>query len=617
MRITRRHLLLPLAAPALVLSSCGTTTDTPGSASPNQRDAPGSARAGSAAQLLRDADVSLTPTPCDLAVPETTTCGTADVPSDWSVSDSNTTEVFYALLPAQDGPSEGTVIPFMGGPGESITAVIDRFVPFAESLPDRDTLIVDVRGAGRSDPLTCPAFEKATEFAAGEEQVRQVGECGQQLGARRNDYTTAASVMDIESIRRALDLEPPSVIGFSYGTWMAQVYTHLFPDEVRGAVLDGAFPIDQDAWAEDVPNSFESVLELRCERTAACPDGAQAVAASIQEVAGDLDAQPVDLVDSSQDLTEGVFASILQFALQGEDLAAVVSTVESAASGDYEALAAVASDALRIPSHDMGAFSPALGAAVSCNDYVAPFDLSDDLEERRADYDRRVEQLPADAFGWFSPRGWLESPWEQGDMCLDWPTPDIAAELRAPRDEPGPDVPVLVVNGDLDPPDPARRCEEGDSSLPEQRAGRGAERRARRVPGQRLRGRPRDRLPARADPAHGRRLRRRAGTRVTHPGEIRWWGRPAHPVRVEDRAMAPAPRYEIEIRGRATERILRPVLDDFQISLTGHGTTLLVGEVRDASHLHGLLVHFTSMNVEVVELRRLDAPGVPDPSTQQ
>jgi hypothetical protein len=81
--------------------------------------------------------------------------------------------------------------------------------------------------------------------------------------------------------------------------------------------------------------------------------------------------------------------------------------------------------------------------------------------------------------------------------------------------------------------------------------------------------------------------------------------------------MAPAPRYEIEIRGRATERILRPVLDDFQISLTEHGTTLLVGEVRDASHLHGLLVHFTSMNVEVVELRRLDAPGVPDPSTQQ
>jgi pimeloyl-ACP methyl ester carboxylesterase len=338
----------------------------------------------------------------------------------------------------------------MGGPGESITAVIDKFVPFAASLADRDTLIVDVRGAGRSDALSCAVFEDTVEFAAGDEQVRQVGECGQQLGERRNDYTTAASVMDIEAIRRALELEPPSVIGFSYGTWMAQVYTHLFPDEVRAAVLDGAFPIDQDPWAADVPGSFESVLELRCERTGACPDGAPAVASQIQAVAAALAAQPVDLVDSSQDLTEGVFASILQFALQGEDLAVVIATIEQAAAGDYEALSTVASDALRIPAHDPSTVSPALGAAVSCNDYVAPFDLSDDGAARRADYTQRLEALPGDAFGWFSPKGWLESSWEQGDMCLDWPTPDIAAELRAPRGEDGPDVPVLVVNGDLD-----------------------------------------------------------------------------------------------------------------------------------------------------------------------
>ncbi len=451
MRFTRRNLLLPLAAAALILSACGTTTDTSGSASPTtQRDAPRLTRAESAAQLLSDADVSLTPAPCDLDVPDTTTCGIAEVPSDWSTPGSDTTEVFYALLPAPTGQSDGTVIPFMGGPGESITAVIDKFVPFAASLADRDTLIVDVRGAGRSDALSCAVFENAAEFAAGDEQVRQVGECGQQLEERRNDYTTAASVMDIEAIRRALDLEPPSVIGFSYGTWMAQVYTHLFPNEVQGAVLDGAFPIDQDPWAEDVPNSFESVLELRCERTGACPGGAEAVAASIRKVAADLDAQPVDLADSSQDLTEGVFASILQFALQGEDIATVVTTVESAASGDYEALSAVASDALRVPAQDTSAVSLALNAAVSCNDYVAPFDLADDLDARRADYDRRLEQLPADAFGWFSPQGWLESSWEQGDMCLSWPAPDIAPELRAPRGEDGPDVPVLVVNGDLD-----------------------------------------------------------------------------------------------------------------------------------------------------------------------
>jgi hypothetical protein len=66
-------------------------------------------------------------------------------------------------------------------------------------------------------------------------------------------------------------------------------------------------------------------------------------------------------------------------------------------------------------------------------------------------------------------------------------------------------------------------------------------------------------------------------------------------------------RYEIEVRGRPTHRVLRPVVDDFRIEPTGRGTTRLVGEIRDPSHLHGLLAHFTSMNVEVVALRCLDA----------
>ncbi len=64
-------------------------------------------------------------------------------------------------------------------------------------------------------------------------------------------------------------------------------------------------------------------------------------------------------------------------------------------------------------------------------------------------------------------------------------------------------------------------------------------------------------------------------------------------------------RYEIEIRGRATDRVLRPVVDEFAIEPTDRGTTRLVGEIRDPAHLHGLLAHLTSTNVEVVELRCL------------
>ena len=75
-------------------------------------------------------------------------------------------------------------------------------------------------------------------------------------------------------------------------------------------------------------------------------------------------------------------------------------------------------------------------------------------------------------------------------------------------------------------------------------------------------------------------------------------------------------RYEIEIRGRATERLLHPVIDDFGIEATECGTTRLVGEILDPSHLNGLLAHFTSMNVEVVGLRRL-GPADPGDSERQ
>ena len=70
-------------------------------------------------------------------------------------------------------------------------------------------------------------------------------------------------------------------------------------------------------------------------------------------------------------------------------------------------------------------------------------------------------------------------------------------------------------------------------------------------------------------------------------------------------------RYEIEIGGHASDRVLRPVVDEFTVELTGAGTTRLVGEIRDSSHLNGLLAHLTSLNVEVIGLRRLhDVAGV-------
>ena len=166
-------------------------------------------------------------------------------------------EIWYASVPAPSGTSTGVTVPFMGGPGDSISEVADIFLALAAGLPERDMLIVDVRGTGRSGRLSCPAVDSALWQPDGQEQVDLVARCAQQIGDRRNDYTTVASVLDVEAIRRALDLPKPSLLGVSYGTWVVQTYTVLFPDLVQSAVIDGIMPFHLDPWSRPFTDAMQ------------------------------------------------------------------------------------------------------------------------------------------------------------------------------------------------------------------------------------------------------------------------------------------------------------------------------------------------------------------------
>lgn len=78
--------------------------------------------------------------------------------------------------------------------------------------------------------------------------------------------------------------------------------------------------------------------------------------------------------------------------------------------------------------------------------------------------------------------------------------------------------------------------------------------------------------------------------------------------------------YEIVFRGRGTERILRPLVDDFAVDHPHVGRTRLTGVIRDPAHLHGVLVHLTSVGAEVISLIPInhdkyndhDQPNKPD-----
>ncbi len=233
---------------------------------------PGNGRTATpnSAERMLNHPVTVKTQACPAPFDATTSCGVATVPANWAKPDGRTLEIWFASIPAPSGTSRGVTVPFMGGPGEAISAVAERFLALVPALPDRDMLLVDLRGTGRSGRLGCPTLDTAQWRPAGQEQVDANARCAREVGPPRDDYTTVGSVLDIEAIRRALGLSNPSLLGVSYGTWVVQTYTVLFPDLVQAAVIDGIVPFDLDPWGRTYTDAMQRVLRLRCQRTTLC-----------------------------------------------------------------------------------------------------------------------------------------------------------------------------------------------------------------------------------------------------------------------------------------------------------------------------------------------------------
>ena len=136
-----------------------------------------------------------------------------------------------------------------GGPGQAASFL----GPFAAALTgvrkDRDIVLVDQRGTGRSSPLACAAFELDERADAALEleldPVPNAAACAKELAAQGIDaaqYTTAAWIADLDAVRAAMGYAKVNLWGGSYGTRVALEYLRRHPDRVRSVVLDGVAP---------------------------------------------------------------------------------------------------------------------------------------------------------------------------------------------------------------------------------------------------------------------------------------------------------------------------------------------------------------------------------------
>lgn len=400
--------------------------------------------------------------PCS-GVPElpAARCGSVRVPLDRANPSLGTTDVAFALVPRRDAsrPSLGTIVYNPGGPGAP--AITSDGAAFAHSLASvrerRELLLVDPRGTGRSEPLNCaPLSDVGLAFASRRRAVAAVGECGRELGNRAGLYGTAAIADDFEAVRATLGLENLDLWGDSYGTYLMPVYAARHPQHVRSMVLSGAAPIEFDPWGRDRLAAARRAIRLVCARTRSCRG--DAVLRDLARLATRLRREPVPLTVVAGDrrfsarIDEGALAAVVYAGGDASHYGRIPAVAASALAGDtaplrrlVEQYALKSAFAIAQPS----ILNFAQNIATACHDYPRVFSYADPPAARRAAYERALRAIDPSEFRPFSPTGWTQAGFDALDNCIEWPDDPTAGPPLAPGTQ-FPDVPVLVLSGDLD-----------------------------------------------------------------------------------------------------------------------------------------------------------------------
>jgi pimeloyl-ACP methyl ester carboxylesterase len=161
-----------------------------------------------------------------------------------------------------------------GGPGQ---AASDFYISIAPALTrvrrDRDIVIVDQRGTGKSNRLDCTFPDESDITFTDPRQLRDLARsCLAKLPGDPRYYTTSVAVRDLDDVRAALGYERLDLYGVSYGTRVAQHYMRRYPQRVRVAILDGVVP-PQLPLGPDVALDAQAAIDTafaRCASNADC-----------------------------------------------------------------------------------------------------------------------------------------------------------------------------------------------------------------------------------------------------------------------------------------------------------------------------------------------------------
>lgn len=352
------------------------------------------------------------------------------------------------------GPALGVVVATEGGPGYPARESRDDYLAlFAPLRAGYDILLMDNRGTGSSAAVDCPSLQRPGTMLSTE----AVADCGRQLGPAASLYSTAYAADDLAALLDALGIAAVHLYGDSYGTFTAQTFAVRHPAKVRSLVLDGAYPLRgaDAAWVPNYAPAVRDKFNTVCAREPTCVASGQPALAQIRPALEQLRREGSD---HGVALATVMFGSAPAVATLRETTAAATAYV----AGDAvpmerlfaEARAAVDS---RDPTANPRLFSSGVAAAVMCSDAPQLYDMRLEPAARLAERDRLVASRMAshpDAYAPFTYDEYRGMPLDYSflDQCVAWPAITVQrdASLRAPDDGRYPDVPVLVLSGELD-----------------------------------------------------------------------------------------------------------------------------------------------------------------------
>ncbi|WP_052462647.1 alpha/beta hydrolase [Nigerium massiliense] len=209
-------------------------------------------------------------------------CAKVSLPRDYDKPRAQSVEVALTRVPARNQARKlGTLFLNPGGPGQSGTEFTARFLQWAgPEITERFDLVgFDPRGVNQSTTTHCFPTEKQQTRALeplamlfpviAQEEVAYTGAtdalghaCSTRGKQVVGSVSTAEVARDLDVLRRAVGDEKLTYLGFSYGTYLGQVYANMFPDRVRAVAVDGV--IDPTAWVgSDATRSIPVSMRLR------------------------------------------------------------------------------------------------------------------------------------------------------------------------------------------------------------------------------------------------------------------------------------------------------------------------------------------------------------------